>query len=588
MPLFRWFLSWCCLLYQWASLSSFSFALSTLVRFEVITQIFFPSFISVCVCVWQKEIRPACVAMVNISSLKSVSVYIAASYILCFLFAFDYANAYEGVFETVIALSTSTVFRLLAINVVIATHCLLWKLMQGIFFGKLYAAEIVALKSTVPFFLAECAIVCLLGNQFIGPVFCVCLLLTFVDRLLHSLSAERLVTLSTLPAGPERANRVGRLGLFLVVAVSVNYSASVHAWHAVPNATDDAAKSLMYYSCVIFVQLTLSDVRQAFKLLYQQLVEDRTSFFFFVEKFFEICEPLIVILTVLYIWLQSGNLPGMLLHSVSKHAMGLYTNVVALGRYVRLSQRVKSLPCASEQDLARDPACTICYDQMELHQHCRVLPCGHVYHEGCLRHWFESRATCPYCRDNVLERKAAAPAAAAPPPPEAPPPEPEHEIHAGDQGANPVLTENELLSAYGQYLAFLRQQQEAEVPAAAEAPSEGGAAAQAAASGPVPAATARASPPPEARPVGEASSGAPPERDVGGDEGRSAEAAVAAAARASRSVSTSQSGSPKRYLATDRRAARTEVEKAFETFLAEVEEAQNRFLETLETVWERR
>uniref|UniRef100_A0A914W2U4 Autocrine motility factor receptor n=2 Tax=Plectus sambesii TaxID=2011161 RepID=A0A914W2U4_9BILA len=53
-------------------------------------------------------------------------------------------------------------------------------------------------------------------------------------------------------------------------------------------------------------------------------------------------------------------------------------------------------PMAGAEDLAllEDP-CAICWDRMEA---ARKLPCGHFFHNWCLRGWLEQDTSCPTCR----------------------------------------------------------------------------------------------------------------------------------------------------------------------------------------------
>ena len=50
---------------------------------------------------------------------------------------------------------------------------------------------------------------------------------------------------------------------------------------------------------------------------------------------------------------------------------------------------------ASVQDTGKQ--CSICFDTITSDQlHC--LPCAHVFHDSCVRRWFEESASCPVCR----------------------------------------------------------------------------------------------------------------------------------------------------------------------------------------------
>ena len=51
---------------------------------------------------------------------------------------------------------------------------------------------------------------------------------------------------------------------------------------------------------------------------------------------------------------------------------------------------------ASEEDIAKfSDECAICWDSMVT---ARKLPCGHLFHNFCLRSWLEQDASCPTCR----------------------------------------------------------------------------------------------------------------------------------------------------------------------------------------------
>ncbi|KAI9005557.1 hypothetical protein DFJ74DRAFT_773838 [Hyaloraphidium curvatum] len=46
---------------------------------------------------------------------------------------------------------------------------------------------------------------------------------------------------------------------------------------------------------------------------------------------------------------------------------------------------------------AGDP-CAICRDEFAVGSDAAGMPCGHAFHEGCLRRHLEARADCPMCR----------------------------------------------------------------------------------------------------------------------------------------------------------------------------------------------
>ncbi|KAJ2964481.1 hypothetical protein NQZ79_g612 [Umbelopsis isabellina] len=113
-----------------------------------------------------------------------------------------------------------------------------------------------------------------------------------------------------------------------------------------------------------------------------------------------------------------------------------------LYRYRRATRNMNELyPDATAEDLQRmsDSTCIICRDEMHIRtiennlqegnaaeqeqvrgrnsDIPKKLPCGHIFHFGCLRSWLERQQSCPTCRRSVLPE--AAPAAPTTPPPAA-------------------------------------------------------------------------------------------------------------------------------------------------------------------------
>lgn len=58
-----------------------------------------------------------------------------------------------------------------------------------------------------------------------------------------------------------------------------------------------------------------------------------------------------------------------------------------------------SFPMASDEEIEKNSDdCAICWDIMES---ARRLPCGHLFHNSCLRSWLEQDTSCPTCRTSV-------------------------------------------------------------------------------------------------------------------------------------------------------------------------------------------
>lgn len=48
-----------------------------------------------------------------------------------------------------------------------------------------------------------------------------------------------------------------------------------------------------------------------------------------------------------------------------------------------------------------DDTCSICLENYNEKDLCRVLDCGHVFHQKCCDDWLKTKDTCPYCRNST-------------------------------------------------------------------------------------------------------------------------------------------------------------------------------------------
>ncbi|CCW60152.1 unnamed protein product [Phytomonas sp. EM1] len=67
----------------------------------------------------------------------------------------------------------------------------------------------------------------------------------------------------------------------------------------------------------------------------------------------------------------------------------------SLHAYQRILTRLQDTPASAEQ------ACGICLDDFAESERVKQLPCGHVFHGRCARHWLHMHNDCPMCRQPV-------------------------------------------------------------------------------------------------------------------------------------------------------------------------------------------
>lgn len=50
-----------------------------------------------------------------------------------------------------------------------------------------------------------------------------------------------------------------------------------------------------------------------------------------------------------------------------------------------------------------DKQCSVCLDKFKKGEEVKMLPCHHMFHDGCIRPWFSSNTKCPNCRFDLNE-----------------------------------------------------------------------------------------------------------------------------------------------------------------------------------------
>ncbi|KAF5222193.1 hypothetical protein ECC02_004707 [Trypanosoma cruzi] len=340
--------------------------------------------------------------------MLSLNAYIFLSFLVPVVFVLDYANAYREYFTTVVELTNSSLFRLLCVNVFIATTFLFWLVACRVFFGKLNHTETELLRNSVPLYIAECVVgPFYFGVSVLGP-FGVAALFTVVLALLHGVARERTTTLHVVESPAERLRMLSGLTLFFLLAMPLDLYVVFDVF--VNTARDrDEYLTLKYSAAIMYLQFAISNINFLVRLLFTEVIgeSDHGPLAFYAELFFSLLKSSVFIVSFTYVCIVS-QAPFPLLRVLINSAVDVVKKIQSLVTYLSLTRFVHGMKNATEDILARDSCCAICQDEMKAEQNCKQLPCGHCYHEHCLRRWFEGMSTCPYCRADLLQhmRKA--------------------------------------------------------------------------------------------------------------------------------------------------------------------------------------
>ncbi|RNF03022.1 E3 ubiquitin-protein ligase synoviolin [Trypanosoma rangeli] len=335
--------------------------------------------------------------------MLSFNTYISLSFLVPVLFVLDYAHVYREYFTIVVELTNSSLFRLLGVNAFIASTFLFWFVTCRAFFGRLNHTENELLRGSIPLHIAECVVgplyfgVSLLGTCGVAALF------TVVVALLHGVARERATTLHIVESPRERLLMLSGLTFFLFLAMPLDLCVVFDVFVNTARESD-MDLTLKYSVAIMYLQFAISNLSLLVRLFFQEVIgeADHSALAFYAELFFSLIKSAVFIVSFTYVCFVSQP-PFPLLRVLIGSAVDVVKRLQSLLTYLSLTRFVHSIKNATDEVLARDSCCAICQDDMRSEQNCKQLPCGHCYHEHCLRRWFEGMSTCPYCRADLMQ-----------------------------------------------------------------------------------------------------------------------------------------------------------------------------------------
>lgn len=226
--------------------------------------------------------------------------------------------------------------------------------------------------------------------------------------LLTQLCKDRFEYLSFSPMTPKWTHT--RLLLLLIAILTASFSLFV-VCVIVGVHSGFSTFAFMAAECsLVSVRTLYVIVRYAvhlWDLNYEGVWENRASYAYYSELIFELsilsidfCHHLhmlfwgniILSMASLVILMQLRFLFYEIKRRVRKHK-----------NYLQVVQLMEAnFPMATQEELDKNcDDCAICWDRMEV---ARKLPCGHLFHNSCLRSWLEQDTSCPTCRTSLKGR----------------------------------------------------------------------------------------------------------------------------------------------------------------------------------------
>ncbi|KFM75662.1 E3 ubiquitin-protein ligase AMFR, partial [Stegodyphus mimosarum] len=129
--------------------------------------------------------------------------------------------------------------------------------------------------------------------------------------------------------------------------------------------------------------------------------EKRASYVYYTELGFELVALIIDFCHHLHMLIWGNIFLSMASLVIAMQLRCLFYEIKnRLKKYKNYLRIVKHMECnypmatANELNKNNDD-CAICWDHLDL---ARKLPCGHLFHNSCLRSWLEQDTSCPTCR----------------------------------------------------------------------------------------------------------------------------------------------------------------------------------------------
>ncbi|XP_059168865.1 E3 ubiquitin-protein ligase AMFR-like [Physella acuta] len=226
-------------------------------------------------------------------------------------------------------------------------------------------------------------------------------------HLLTQLSKDRFEYLSFSPA-TSRSAHVKLLSLLLIIFLScclllagcvwvgINISLTIFAFMA-------AEGLLLMLQCLYVI---IRYILQLWDLSLEGVWEARSIYVYYTELVFELVALSVDFGHHLHMLLYGNIFLSMASLVICMQLRFLFYEFQRRVRrhknYLKVVKEMESKFCmATQEDLEQNADdCAICWERMDS---ARKLPCGHLFHNSCLRSWLEQDSSCPTCRTTLSE-----------------------------------------------------------------------------------------------------------------------------------------------------------------------------------------
>jgi len=143
-------------------------------------------------------------------------------------------------------------------------------------------------------------------------------------------------------------------------------------------------------------------------LQHQGVWENRTTYSYYSELCFELSGLVIDLLHHIHMLIWGNIILSMASLVILMQLRSIFYEIRRrIGKHQNYLQVVylmeTNFSMATQEELDKNSdGCAICWDRMDT---ARKLPCGHLFHNTCLRSWLEQDTSCPTCRTSLKARR---------------------------------------------------------------------------------------------------------------------------------------------------------------------------------------
>lgn len=292
------------------------------------------------------------------------------------------------------------------INMAYCCLILVGKVIQTLVFGELRVSEQQHIKDKFWNFIFYKFIFIfgVMNVQFMGEVVLWCSWFTILGflHLLAQLCKDRFEYLSFSPTTPKwtHIRLLALLSCILLIFSSLFGICVMVGIHAGINtfafmATECALVTLRTLYVIIIYAIHLWDIN------HEGVWERRATYVYYTELIFELTALVIDFFHHLHMLLWGNiflSMASLVICMQLRYLLyEIQRRIKRHKNYLRVVKHMEAkFPMASPEEIEENSDdCAICWDRMDF---ARKLPCGHLFHNSCLRSWLEQDTSCPTCR----------------------------------------------------------------------------------------------------------------------------------------------------------------------------------------------